>query len=564
MPTFKTSLRAIFALCATFLALTAPAGAAHLHVTGDAGDCTSHAQGCSLQHALDSASAGDDVVVHAGVHGVSSAVSDSAPDVSIAGAPDEPRPVIAISGANSGLRLTHGTDLSAVDVVSTADVALQAFGGLIERVRISAHGSGITGVQLGDGAILRNSTVSASGAGAVGVLVSTPGALAELRGASVVAVGNGGSAVLAAPSGPWSSSLRAVNSILRGYASALDVRAVSGASETAMVVLDHSATSASALQVSGAGAAIDNSRAPVLSDPVFVDRANLDLRQTNASPTIDGGTADFDGDGDVDAADRDAAGAYDLDGTPRQLGLPDVGSDEREMPPIVLSAQPVMTDGRLALRVVVQPRGLSTVVTAEWSTGDDNATVSTTADATGNSPVSLDLALGDVPPGAQIAVRARASNSAGSTSSESSTIDVPLAADTVVKPPPTATPTIVPTPLPGALPTLVKASLKAHWGILAIKLRCNQKVSCRGMVLMSRLGKTSRWTEFKIAPGASKTVSLTLTAAQTRKLRKDAVRGVRVLLELRSTQMGSSFQAIRIKGDPKKSSAKITPTGGKS
>lgn len=561
MKQFLTTFGAAFALLFAALAMAPSAGAAVLHATGGSGNCTTELLGCSLSDALASADDGDVIRVHAGVHGLGSAVSDATPGVSVQGAPDEPRPVIAIAGAASGLRLTNGTNLSGVDIVSTSDVAVRAFGGLIERVRISAHGSGVAGIELGDGAILRNSTVSTSGPASVGVLVESDGTRTELRGASVVAAGGGATAALVSPTGPWSSSLRAVNSVLRGFSGAGDVRAVTSASETATIVLDHSSTTPAGTSVAGPGSAIDNSRSPLTADPLFVDRANLDLRQTSASPTIDGGTADLDGDGNVDAADTAAAGASDLDGTPRQLGLPDIGSDEREMPPIVLSAEPVVTDGRLALRVVVQPRGLSTVVTAEWSTGSDTATVSGTADASGNAPVSVDLPLSDVPPGAQIAVRARASNSAGTSLSDESTVAVPDAPVTTtitpVAPPATATP--APAPLPGALPTLVSVKLRDHWGILAVKLQCKQKISCRGLVMLTRLGKTPRWTEFKIARGASKTVSLTLTSAQTRKLRKDAARGVRVLLELRSTQMGSSFQAIRIKGDPKAPTATAKP-----
>ncbi len=562
MKQLLTTFGAAFALLIASLAVTPPAGAAVLHATGGSGNCTTELLGCSLSDALASADDGDVIRVHAGVHGIGSAVSDATPGVSVQGAPDEPRPVIAIAGAASGLRLVNGTNLSGVDIVSTSDIAVRAIGGLIERVRISAHGSNVTGIELGDGAIVRNSTVSANGASAVGVRVASNGTRTELRGASVVATGGGATAALVAPSGPWSSSLRAVNSVLRGYSGAGDVRAVTSASETATIVLDHSATTPSGISVSGPGSAIDNSRSPLTADPLFVDRANLDLRQTSMSPTIDAGTADLDGDGHVDAADTAEAGPTDLDGTPRQLGLPDIGSDEREMPPIVLSAEPVVTDGRLALRVVVQPRGLSTVVTAEWSTGTDTATASGTADASGNSPVSVDLPLADVPPGSQIAVRARASNSAGSSLSDESTVAVPEApvTTTITTVAPPATTPAAPAPLPGALPTLVSAKLRSHWGILAVKLQCKQKISCRGLVMLTRLGSAARWIEFKIAPGASKTVSLTLTSAQTRKLRKDAVRGVRVLLELRSTQMGSSFQAIRIKGDPKAPAATAKPT----
>ncbi|MBJ7470947.1 MAG: hypothetical protein JHD16_06570 [Solirubrobacteraceae bacterium] len=538
-------------LRATLLALTASAavtpvaGASVLHVTGGTGNCSTTQLGCELADALATAQTGDIIQVHAGVHGINGVVADSQPGVTIQGAPDESRPVLAMSGTPGGLHLTHGTDLSGLDLVSTSDAAITAFGGLLERIRVSASGAGRAGVQLGDGAILRNSTVTASGANSIGVLVSTGGQLTQLRGSSVVATGSGSSALLVAPVGPGAtSSLRAVNSILHGYGGGFDARAVTSTLQTATVVLDHSASSRAAQQVVGPGSAIDDSRSPVTAEPLFLDRGNLDLRQTAASPTIDAGTADLDGDGDVDAADADAAGALDLDGTPRRLGHPDVGADEREMPPIVLSAEPIITGGKLKLRVVVQPRGLATVVTAEWTTEGDNPGGMTSADATGNAPVSIDLPLADVPAGSQIAVRAYASNSAGTSSSEDTTVATPLPEAPAPTDSASITTATEPAAAVSAVPMLIRTTL-SRWGILKVRLLCNATVPCRGEVILTRLGTSKRWVQFGIEPGKAATVGVPLTSAQSRQLRRAGKRGVRSLLELR-TPTGSSFTAIRI------------------
>ncbi len=553
MRPLQTTIRTLLAVFAASVAVTPSAGAAVLHVTDGPGNCTTRALGCTLQTALGAAAAGDTVRVHSGVHGVTGIVTDGAPGVSIEGAPDESRPVIAISGPASGLQLLNGTDLSAVDVVSTGTVGITALGGIVERVRVSANGPSIAGVRLGSGAILRNSTVSVNGTGSVGVLVSTGGGLTQLRGTSILATGSLGSALHVEPSGPgFTSSLRAVNSVLRGYGGALDVRAVTTNLETATVVLDHSATTDAGRQAVGPGSAIDDSRKPMTAEPLFQDRGNMDLRQQATSPTIDAGTADLDGDGEVDSADATAAGETDLDGTPRQLGLPDIGSDEREMPPIVLSAEPLVTAGRLTLRVVVQPRGLETLVTAEWSAGVDDATTSTTVAASGNDPVAVDILISDVPAGTKIAIRARASNSAGTTTSQATTVATPsetTSATTTTESPtaPTATPAA---PITGGLPTLVKSSLRSHWGIVDLTLRCRHTVPCRGIVVITRLGKSTRWSPFQIAAGATATVKVSLTSSQTRRLRAAGKRGVRSLLEVRSTQMGSTFSALRLVAKP--------------
>ena len=86
---------------------------------------------------------------------------------------------------------------------------------------------------------------------------------------------------------------------------------------------------------------------------------------------------------------------------------------------------------------------------------------------------------------------------------------------------------------------MVKWSLRSHWGIVDLKLRCDHTVSCRGMAIITRLGKTARWSTFKIAPGATKTVTLSLTSTQTRKLQAAGTGGIRALLELRTTMFAS-------------------------
>lgn len=546
---------ALAAFASATLAAVPCADAATLHVTDGAGDCSSVAQGCDLAAAIGAAQAGDTVRVHAGTQPVTTVLGPTSGPVTIEGASGQARPVLSVSGSGE-LRLGAGTELRAIDVVSTAPVAVAATGARLDRVRVTAYGTGAAGVRLRDGATVRNSNIGASGTGATAVLVDGGGALNRLVGVSAVATGNAGYALRATPAGPSdAASVRAVNSILGGHDGADDVRATATGAQTATVVLDHAASDPAAHDVSGPGVAIDDSRDPVTAPPVFIDRANLDLRQAETSPTIDAGTADIDGDGDVDADDAADAGEFDLDGTARQLGLPDVGADEREMPPVVLETEPVVNSGGVTLRVVVQPRGLNTTVTAEWSTAG-GVTTSVSADASGNDPVTLHLALDDFPTGTPVSVRAKASNSAGSTVSSPATVDLPT-------PPPTptettttvtapSTPATAPaparaaTPTTGALPKLVRTKVRRHWGIIDVRLHCDQPVECTGNVILTRLGPGPRWTAFKVPAGAAKTVPLTLTVAQTRKLRKAGARGVRALLEVRSRRGDSTWTAVRL------------------
>lgn len=553
VPVASTIRHAALAALASSLVASSCAHAATLHVTNGSGDCTSPAQGCELATAIAITQSGDTVRVHAGPpHPVTAPVGPGAGPITIESVPGQSRPVLSVSAAGE-LRLGAGSELSGVDLVSTADHAVTAVGAQLDRVRVTAYGSSAVGVRLRDGAVLRNSTVSTSGAGSSGVLVDAGGRPNRLVGTSAIASGPSATALLCAPGGVAdSSTVRAVNTILRGYDGARDVRSVASVQQTATVVLDHSATDPATHEAVGPGAAIDDRRGTVTGAPEFLDRANLDLRQRATSPTIDAGTADIDGDGDVDLADAGAAGTLDLDGTPRQLGAPDIGADEREMPPLVLTSEPLVKDGAVSLRIVVQPRGLETMVSAEWTTAD-GITASASAPATGNEPVTIELPLGALPTGTQVTLRAKASNSAGSVVSGDATVDVPVPA--VVPPDPStstvrvtpATPSGAPPTAPSsALPKLVRTTVRRHWGIVDARLRCGGPAACSGTVLLTRLGPARRWSTFTIAPGATKSIPLTLTVAQTRKLRKAGKRGVRVLLEVRSPSGQRAFNAVRL------------------
>lgn len=552
MPTVSTARRVAFAAFASAALAAVPcADAATLHVTDGAGNCSSVAQGCDLKTAVGIAQAGDTVRVHAGAQSLTTPVGPPSGAVTIEGVEGQSRPVLSVSGGGE-LRLGPGSTLRGVDVVSTAPHAITATGARLDRLRVTAWGASTVGVRLRDGAEIRNTSVSASGSGTTAVLVDGDGRLSRLVGVSAVASGNAATALVSAPSGANdSASIRAVNSILRGYDGAGDVRAIATAMQTATVVLDHAATEPTAHAVVGPGAAIDNSRSPVSSAPIFMDRANLDLRQAATSPTIDEGTADINGDGKVDADDAAAAGPLDLDGTSRQLGQPDIGADEREMPPVVITTEPVVVAGSVSLRVVVQPRGLATTVTAEWSTAS-GTTASVSADASGNTPVTLHLPLADLPTGAPVAIRAKASNSAGSSVTTDATVDLPAPADDAAAGDETA-----PAPVPdvttprgplvtGARPTFVRTKVRRHWGILDVRLHCDKKIECAGSVLLTRLGPKPRWIAFRIPAGTAKTVSITLTVAQTRALKRAGKRGARVLLEVRSLYGGRAFTAVRL------------------
>lgn len=570
---------------AAAIALPATAGAADLRVASDGRPtCAAGTDACSLAAALSIAAGDDRIILAPGVYGDLGSLSDrpASRGVTIIGQPGEPRPVLDLSTGT--LRLTHGTSLAGVDIVSGDGTALEVAGGLVDRVRAIATGPSVTALSLGRGAVLRNSVVVATGSAATAVAVSADpaGSVAvdpapALRGATVLASGSGASALRVTAAEGDATALRAVNTILEGRAEAADLTATAAPGASATVELDHVATDPARHVLSG------DVRLPSLGiltlPPTFTDAAARDLRQTAASPTIDAGTADLDGDGAIDDRDVEAAGATDLDGHPRRLGTPDLGADEREMPPLVLATVPSFDEQTAAIRVVVQPRGLATDVyadvafdgRAEWRTGAFRAT--------GNDPVPLTLPLGAVPAGARsLRVRVHAASDAGSVAPTVRTFVVPdgqaPSLDVRVsglggEAAPSATPVVVGAPsrggtvetttvtavpavrprairLPGKRPTLLATSARQQRGQFAFRLRCERLESCRGTVLLTRLGKV-RSDVFRIPPGQTRTVRLTLTSAQADRVRRSRSRGTRALLEVRSTDEGSTWTAVRLR-----------------
>ncbi|MDO9355394.1 MAG: hypothetical protein Q7T55_16965 [Solirubrobacteraceae bacterium] len=576
---------ALVPLTLALLAFPATAGATDRYVTTDgAGDCATLATPCQLGDALAAVDTGDRILLGPGIHAPNGTLTDKpgVSGVTIVANPGESRPVLDLSAGT--LMLRYGTSLTGVDVTTDAGRAIYAVGGLLEGLRIQATGAYTRGVELGNGAVLRNSTVTSTGLDSAAILVSAPTVPAEIRGVTAIASGADATALRAVPSMPSMTARgRAVNTILRTGGTAHAAYALAYQPAVAALTLDHVAAEPSRLETQGSGATIVR-RDTLLAEPLFVNRANGDLRQLATSPTIDAGTADLDGDGDEDDDDLLAAGAFDLDGSPRRLGDLDIGADEREVPPLVQSAVSAFSELEASASLLVQPRGLATDVVVEWGFDDAPRHTTTAVKVSGNQPVPVGVPLGAIPPGVTtLFLRARASSSAGTTYGEPQTIAIPV--DQVPQPQsetestetplvtprpsptaaPTATPTAspaptqqprVPTPapspaptpslrLPGALPTIVGTQSYQRRGTYAFRLHCRHTISCRGAVYLTRLGSV-RTDAFKIPPGATRTVEIPLNSGQTARVRKAGDAGLRGLLEIRSLDDGSSWTAVRL------------------
>ncbi len=565
---------ALVPLIGAMFALPAAASGADLYVATDgSGNCATPASACQLADAVAGAASNDRILLGPGAHAPASWVQDQAgvTGVTIMATPGEARPVLDLSAGT--LKLTHGTSLVGVDIVASSSRAIYAIGGTLDHLRVAVNGTYAIGLELGDGAVLRNSTVVASGTESVGVTITAESAPAELRGATILSSGTDAVALKVLPDLPATAAkVRAVNTILRHTGNAFELLASAWGGQTASVDLDHVASDPAAQIIEGPGTEVV-SRSAVTASPLFIDRANGDLRQTATSPTIDMGTPDIDDDGDVDGGDEAAAGGHDLDGSARRLGLPDIGADEREMPPLVEHVTPTFSEATASVSLTVQPRGLVSDIAADWGWGETGWVTTTAVQASGNDPVEVTIPLGTVPVGeATLRVKARVSNSAGTLLTPASFFTVPVAArptpavdvdplggsgtdqslgkpggDDAAAPAAPASPAF-PRPalvLPGARPDLMATAASQARGMFAFRLRCRHTVSCRGTVLLTRIGAVRTHT-FKIPPGDVRTVHLSLTSDQAARVRKAGKRGLRALLEVRSLDDGSTWTAVRL------------------
>lgn len=523
-PRFEDLSMIIRAFCASLLAATAITGtasAAELHATTDGlGDCTTEFEACSLETAISTAVANDRVLLHPGVHMISTTVTEASAGVQLVASPDEARPVIDATGGR--LVLQNGSSLTGVDVVSTTGTALES-DGLLDHLRVSVTGTLTTAVQLDSGATLRNSSVMASGTGAVGVRVAAEDSPAELRGVTVISSGGAASALDVGPLAPdTSSSVTAVNSIFSGAGGSMEVRVHAAHDETATATLLHCATTPSRQVTLGPGATLDTSVGAMTLPPVFMDRASGDLRQQVSSPTIDAGTP---------TPDLSLDGASDLDGTARQLGTPDIGADEREMPPVLLETKPLFNGRTVSLQVTVQPRGQTTDVAADWGTTANMTHRSASTQVSGNAPVVVTLPIGTADAAVtSLSARTTATNPAGTVTGATQLLTFPA----------------IP-PLPGARPVLLSKRSSYQSGMFTFRLWCHHTISCRGSVFLTGIGTVSP-AAFKIPFNQVRTVRLQLSSKQTRRVRRAGHEGLKAQLEIRSTQDGSSLNKVRLVG----------------
>jgi hypothetical protein len=334
------------------LALTASASAAQRVATetGSGSACTAAAP-CQLRIAVESASAGDEVVVNSGRYSLNAPLElpPAASGLVVRGPAGQPRPRIS-SNADVALEVNATQRIQDLEIEHTGTRSgLYLPGGTAERVYVHSTGDSACspyGTGGDGGAVIRDSVCwnTRSGTGGWAVAVSAgstaPDSIApRLRNVTAVTNSPSEPALLASAGNNVQISIDARNVIALAPGVDVAARANGVGGSNSLVTLRTS--SFAHLSVSG-GSSISSpsSNGNRAAEPVFADLGAGDFHQAASSPTIDAGSLD------------DQVGILDLDRDARIHGAAvDIGADEidNDAPPTNL------IDGPLGVTADVTP-----------------------------------------------------------------------------------------------------------------------------------------------------------------------------------------------------------------
>lgn len=382
------------------LAVAVPASAAERHAqpNGSGSACTAAAP-CQLETAMDGAAAHDEIVVHAGEHGVDSAGTGNASDLHVHGAAGEARPTVHVGEAACGIFAGPGSRVRNLRV--KIDVGF-GFGVCVRGASTveSLSVEGTLGTQTGlwfiepAGAVARGVSVSLPAASSRGVYASDTQGL-QLHNLTV----QGGHSGLLLTGADGGGTVRVRNSYLHG--GTYDAQAI--CSGDLAITLESNAYDA--LQSSSAACKVTASSTMPTSGAALSLSGGI-LRPGATSTLLDAGSTD------------PVTGTVDVEGDPRVMGGKlDIGADERRVPPSVLSTSVHdLTASSARLSGALSGRGAR--VFGDFEYGTTTAYGQTAAPPAGRSIIDLNLefvsaTLTGLAPGTTYHFRARAWNEFG-------------------------------------------------------------------------------------------------------------------------------------------------------
>jgi hypothetical protein len=306
-------------LCISLLlpaaALAAPRYAAPL---GSGTACSATAP-CDLPTAVNMASAGDDVIVHAGSYDLATGLTPAV-DLTVHGSPGASRPVIAGASGVIPFENDNGSlALQDLTVESTGADGLRLFGNgsSAERVQVSSSGGSVA-IRTGADTVLRDILAVSTGGGAA-VFLQGASAVNDvaLRNVTAIASGTGSNAVSVFGTLAANSAVIHATNVIADAQTDLTV-----AGQNASIDVDHSNFDTVSGPVSfGTG----NQSAP----SQFVNAAAGDYHEGTSSPTVGAGLTD------------PLNGTLDLDGLDRTAGQgTDIGAYQLQLPAAVPPAAP--------------------------------------------------------------------------------------------------------------------------------------------------------------------------------------------------------------------------------
>ena len=264
---------------------------------------------CDIEHAIEGAAAGDQVVVAPGAYQLAGSLDPTVP-IDLHGVAGQPRPHLIGTGTTTLLSFKSGGSVRhlALEATGSLQDALTLRGGLGEDLLLrSATGDGGKVSGMPGGTVLRDSIVQAfgSGEGLAGLKVRDSGAGGDVTLVNITIMATGAEA-RGIRCELENGQARLVNTIVRGVVADIDA---SSGNDSCTARSSNFRPQLSPGVIAGTG----NQQ----TSPLFVDAAGSDLRTRADSPTVNAGSADL------------LLGLSDLAGCSRLLGgAPDIGAYE--------------------------------------------------------------------------------------------------------------------------------------------------------------------------------------------------------------------------------------------